>query len=140
MLIFGFLALFLIIAFQGVIRNFISLNQQKLKIHKDNFFVYSNEEVIKRPRPLTTAKVDSALEVYIGRPFVNFSEEEWEEFWKIIYGVYPKDEPERPGLPRKLRQLTEEEIASELIARYPQPFRNFREEHWNEFFKIIRGD
>jgi hypothetical protein len=37
----------------------------------------------------------------------------------------------------KARHLTKEEIADELMRRYPNPFSFFKDSHWGTFFSII---
>jgi hypothetical protein len=133
----GFLLLFLLILFAKPIRKFTDFQFQKLEVYKTNLFAPANPEVVRRRKPISTALEESNLEVAFGEPFSNFSLEEWDDFWEVIYGLYPKGEPEKPGLPRRLRQLTTGEIISELIARYPQIFRYFRESDWEAFFSAI---
>ncbi len=136
----GFLALFLLLKFQTEVKNFTSLQIEKIKTHRDNFFARANPEIAKRERtPFTTVK-ESQLEVGVGEPFSNFTTEEWDEFWEIVYGLYPRGEPEKPGLPNRMRQLSQEEMISELSSRYPQPFARFSQRQWEIFFGIILKD
>jgi hypothetical protein len=53
-----------------------------------------------------------------------------------MYGVYPK-EPSGKGLPNRMRQLNEEELARELVKRFPEPFEFFQPSHWKLFFDIV---
>jgi hypothetical protein len=135
----GFFFLILILAFHSQIKEGIDFELEKLSTYKYNFFASNNPEVMKRPRPISTTAKESQIEMFAGKPFSEFEGEDWIKFWEVIYGVYPKQEPEKPGLPMKMRQLTESEIASELITLYPRPFRNFSDQDWNNFFRIISG-
>jgi hypothetical protein len=87
--------------------------------------------------PISLAMKETQLKLYFGQPFLNFSEDDWNTFWGIIYSGFARDEPERPGLPRRKRQLSPDEIALELANVYPSPFSSFREEHWRMFFEVI---
>jgi len=134
LIISGFILLFLIIQFRGSIQDFSSNIFDSVKINLDNFF-YQSEA--KRHAPVTLVQKETELRLYIGEPFRSFTPREWKKFWLLIYGAFPKDKPERAGLPRKIRQLTEDEIAQELISLYPEPFVYFQDQHWNMFFEII---
>lgn len=79
---------------------------------------------------------ETELKLYIGQPFLDFTPKEWNDFWNLLYGTFPKDSPEREGLPQRLRQLTEDEIAFELMERYPAPFSYFQKNHWDTLFSI----
>lgn len=136
LLIFGFLTLFIIIAYRASIKDKWLFNLEKLKIHADNFFFKSGPGFERRP-PISLLQKETELEVYLGEPFKSFSEKDWQEFWKIIYGAYPREIPEKKGLPKKMRQLSEDEIAYELTQLYPEPFNYFKEEHWKALFGII---
>jgi len=56
---------------------------------------------------------------------------------KTFKVAFPKDYPERKGLPKKMRQLTTDEIADELIDLYPEPFAYLQEDQWRQFFGIL---
>lgn len=135
-LIIGFFCIYLIIRYQNPIKDFLSFNLEKIKIHFYNFF-YESGSGLTRRRPIIFIEREIELKLYIGEPFRDFTKKDWDEFWNIIYGVFPKDAPEKEGLPRKVRQLTEDEIASELMSRYPQPFAYFNESNWKIFFGIV---
>ncbi len=136
LLIAGFLSLFLIIKYKSEIRDFLSFNLEKIKIYSDNFFGYSASGP-KRSRPISLLERETELKLYVGEPFRSFSREDWSDFWNLIYGVFPRDLPEKTGLPKKVRRLSKEEIAEELIRLYPNPFSYFKENHWGMFFGII---
>lgn len=136
LLVAGFVSLYFIYKYQSSIQDIWAYNRDKLKIYFDNFFFEAGAGMERR-RPLTLAERETELKLYIGEPFRSFSRSEWGDFWNIVYGAFPKDRPEREGLPRKKRQLTQDEIAFELAADYPEPFSYFKEEHWKQFFGII---
>ena len=127
--------LLLIIKFQRPIKDFLSFNFEKSRTYIDNFF-YEASPGRKRHRPLSLIERETELKLYIGDPFRGFSRDDWNEFWQIIYGGYPLEDPGTPGLPKKMRQLTEEEIASRLVEEYREPFSYFKETHWKFFFDI----
>ena len=135
-LVIGFLALFTAVAYRKQIQEFFSFNLQKVKIHSDNFF-YQSGPAVKRHKPITLLGKETELKLYVGEPFRSFNNKEWEEFWGIIYGAYAVDAPEKEGLPRRVRQMEQDEIAYELTLRYAQPFAYFTPENWKMFFSII---
>lgn len=135
-MILGFPALFLIIKYQSSIKEAWLFNLEKVKIYFDNFFSDSDAQTARR-RPLSLAERETELKLYIGEPFKDFTPADWNEFWNLIYGRFSKENPDRQSLPKKMRQLTLDEIAYELMYRYPQPFAYFTESHWKIFFSII---
>lgn len=135
-LIVGFLFLLLIIKFQNEVKDFASFYIEKAQIHLDNFF-YSSSSKPKRHRPISTLTKETELKLYIGSPFRDFSRSEWNWFWNLVYGAFPKEKPAKSGMPLKLRQLNSEEIALKLINRYPDFFSGFKESHWQMFFRDI---
>jgi hypothetical protein len=136
-LFLGFAALALLLIFFKPITEYRSFLLQKAGIYRDNFFASGDPKILTRRRPVSCAAQEGELIARIRQPFTGFTNEQWDKFWEIIYGVYPRQEPEGPGLPYRMRQLTYAEIASELIKLYPQPFANFSRQHWNNFFSII---
>lgn len=135
-LISGIILLILIIKYQNVIRDVWLFNLGKFRIYFDNFF-YETSSGPRRHRPLSLLERETELKLYIGEPFRNFSQRDWNKFWNLIYSAFPRETPERQGLPKRMRQLTLDEIASELMLLYPQPFTYFKESHWNTFFGIV---
>lgn len=136
LLVGGFLSLFLIIIYQNQIKDFLKLGCDKAGRYVDHVSYDLNLEVERR-RPLSLIKEETELKLYIGEPFRDFGMSEWKEFWNVIYGIFSKTDPEEPGLVGKRRQLTKDEIISELKEMYPQPFDYFQENHWDMFFRII---
>lgn len=136
LLIAGILALFLILKYQNALKETRLFNLEKARIHFDNFFYFAGSKP-QRKRPVALEQKETELKLYVGEPFRDFSSEDWKSFWDLVYGARPKDDPEKPGLPRRVRQLTADEIAAELISLYPAPFVFFSEAHWESFFGII---
>lgn len=136
LLVAGFLSLSIIIIYQVRIKDFLRVNYDKTKEYID-YISYDLNFEFKRHRPLSLLERETELKLYIGEPFRDFNRSDWEKFWNIIYGIFPKAGPKEPGLVSKRRQLTEDEITYELMKTYPQPFTYFREEHWKMFFSII---
>lgn len=136
LLILLILALFLIIKYQNTIKDIWLFNLEKFKTWFDNFFYFTSSEP-KRRSPISLLKKETELKLYVGEPFRSFSRQQWQEFWHIIYAAFPKEPPEREGLPKRMRQLTLDEIAFKLMSLYPQPFAYFKEEHWKLFFNIL---
>lgn len=136
LLALGFVLLFLIIQYQSQLKDFWSFIIEKVSIYSDNFF-FPVGAAPERKRPVSLIERETELALYIGEPFRSFKASDWEDFWNIIYGGFQKEEPGRKGMPKKMRQLTEEEIKFELASRYPQPFSSFLERHWRIFFGII---
>ena len=65
--------------------------------------------------------------------FSNFNNQDWQEFWSIVYGV----EEDNAGYMRQLLQKDQETIVAHLKFNYPDTFLNFSSEHWAKFFSII---
>ncbi|MDD5045022.1 MAG: hypothetical protein PHG51_05735, partial [Candidatus Omnitrophica bacterium] len=80
---------------------------------------------------------EDSLKMYVGEPFMSFGVRDWEEFWKIIYGVYSKENPEGPSFIPLCRQLDQEEMQQELSVKYPNPFSYFQDAQWEAFWKMI---
>ena len=136
LLVIGFLALSLIFEFRAAIKDSLGYNLGKLGVYFDNFFSPVGSPP-KRSMPLSTLQKETELKLYIGDPFRDFSRADWNEFWNVIYSGFPVDEAPREGWPKKVRQLTDGEIAYRLAKLYPQPFAYFKEEHWKIFFEVI---
>lgn len=135
-LITGFLLLFLIFRYQNSLKDLWQVNFEKLKIYTDNFF-FQFDPALERNRPTSLVERQEELKVYIGEPFISFTNRDWDKFWHIIYGGFLKENRENPDLPKKMRQLDHHEIMYELASLYPQPFAFFQDSHWRIFFGII---
>lgn len=131
----GFVVLFLVVKYQVQLKDFFVFAVDSAKIHYDNLF-YSASSEAKRHSPVSLVERETELKLYIGEPFRSFNQSDWNWFWRLIYGAFPRGEPEREGLPKKMRQLNFDEIASELMKRYPEPFTYFKDEHWKTLFGV----
>jgi hypothetical protein len=109
---------------------------ESLSIYIDNFFYGLNP---KRSPPVSTLEKETGLKSYVGEPFISFSKSDWDGFWNILYGVFPRDYPDNERLPPRVRQLTLPEMEEELRKRYPHPFSYFQDEHWQQFWQILFG-
>lgn len=90
----------------------------------------------ERKRPFSLVRQETELKLLLPNPFVNFSRQEWEEFWNLIYGLYGYDVPENPRLPYIQRQLNLQELEGLLKTKY-EIFKQFQGQHWEEFWKIV---
>jgi hypothetical protein len=114
----------------------LSWQLKKAAVYVDNFFYFAKSGVKRRP-PITLIERETELKLYIGAPFKDFTRRDWNEFWNLVYGAFLKENPEDTNLPKKMRQLTEEEIAQKLTSFYPMPFSFFQERAWQSFFQIL---
>lgn len=134
-LIIGFVLLFFLVKYQGQLKDFWSFFIDKVSIYSDNYF-FPSGKTPERKRPVALMERETELVLYIGDPFKEFTAEDWETFWNMMYGGFQKEESGE-NMPRKMRQLTEEEIKNELSSRYPQPFSYFSDQHWKILFGIV---
>ena len=139
-LIWGFFFLFLAISFSDTIRAQIAFQYKIIKANINNFAALSNPRALRRPKPAQPIFQELRLASSFGEPFRSFQPADLEEFWSLIYGLYPVGEPTEPGLPNTVRQLSEEELMLELEERYETPFINFTKKHWEAFFSVVYGD
>lgn len=109
---------------------------QGIDIHIENFMYALNPE---RSKPISILEKEQGLKVYVGEPFIDFSQSDWSEFWNILYGAYPMDYPENERLPPRVRQLNYSEMEEKLKEWHPNPFSYFQAEHWQQFWKIAFG-
>lgn len=98
--------------------------------------ILSNLAISRNP-PLTTVDLEESLKLYVRVPFTNFSRDDWDYFWHLLYGKFPDDSN---TWPRRKRQLTREEVESELADYYGAPFSYFSDSQWSVFWKnALRG-
>jgi hypothetical protein len=131
------LAVLGILAFRTQIEDFFSFSGQYAETARHNTFYFASDEVMRR-QPVSLLKKETELQTSVGRPFIDFDIADWREFWNLVYGSFPKDPPEREGLPKRERQLTEDELRDELITRYGEPFTYFQPSHWQWFMEVLR--
>ncbi|TAM42638.1 hypothetical protein EPN54_01025, partial [bacterium] len=92
LLVAGFLSLSLIIIFQARIKDFLGVNYDRAREYA-NYILYDLNFEFKRHRPLSLLERETELKLYIGDPFRDFSRSDWEKFWNLIYGIFPKNGP-----------------------------------------------
>lgn len=99
-------------------------------------YLLSSTAPSRRP-PVTTIELEENLRANLPVPFADFSEDDWRQFWHLLYGKFPEDSE---GWPRKRRQLTRPEIESELAYYYGRPFNTFNQRHWDIFWlQLLKG-
>ncbi|MBD3246888.1 MAG: hypothetical protein GF333_07780 [Candidatus Omnitrophica bacterium] len=89
-----------------------------------------------RDRPITFVKRETLLREYLPMVFGHFSDEEWKNFWEIVYKPVPK----KKGDYRVKQYRSHSEIESILRRAYPNPFTYLKPEHWKVFWKIVEGE
>lgn len=109
---------------------------ENARIVRDNFIYSMNPE---RAKGITTLEEEVNLKTYVGEPFRSFRSSDWQEFWNVIYGVYPIDYSQNQRLAPRARQLTYPEMEARLKELYPNPFGYFKEEHWQQFWSVVLG-
>lgn len=82
-----------------------------------------------KPKKLSI-ETESALINNFPEIFLDFTQKDWENFWKIIY--QPKKE--KQGWFEVMRYRTKEEIEEALKKNYPQ-FEDFSEKKWRFFWE-----
>lgn len=92
-----------------------------------------------RRRPLVIMDKEFGLRQLLPGFFNKLNQEDWQEFWDIIYGVHPLINFENKKLPSAQRNFNAAEIQGVLIKRYPEVFSGFDQEHWKMFWKEIYG-
>ena len=92
----------------------------------------------ERRIPIFLSDREESLRGIIGEPFISFQQEDWKNFWNILYGVFPLEHPENTRLPTKVRQLTFAEIELRLKEEYPI-LNDFYQEQWQQFLQIAFG-
>lgn len=134
-LFLGLVVLFLAVRYYARINSVVSSLKNSAGIHSDNFFRQSKAESLRR-RPLSLVERETELKLYLGEPFKGFSYAQWEEFWSLIFDVFPEEYAQAPGEPIRVRQLSSAEIADKLMKLYPDPFAYFKTEHWEALFGV----
>ena len=93
----------------------------------------------ERSKPNTAIDKEESLKSFVGEPFTTFRRPDWDEFWNILYGIFPVDYSENERLPVKVRQLNYSEMEAKLKEAYPAPFTYFQDQHWQQFWQIVFG-
>lgn len=87
---------------------------------------------IERKPLFVTVDLEENLKLYVRHPFINFSRDDWDYFWHLLYGKFPDDADTWPTI---RRQLTREEAESALADYYGAPFSYFTDAQWSVFWK-----
>ena len=85
---------------QASIRNAFQNSSSFLETAKDNF---SSQFDKKRSAPITLIEKEENLKIFMGALVHNFTQEDWDNFWVIIYGMQER-ESDNPFLPKQLYQ------------------------------------
>jgi len=92
-----------------------------------------------RRKPIIISDKEVSLKQLYPSFFNNFTRDDWDEFWDILYGVHPLIKFSNEKLPAANRNLSVAEVQEVLIKRYPEAFSQFKEENWKTFWKEIMG-
>ncbi|MDD5291797.1 MAG: hypothetical protein PHY46_01250 [Candidatus Omnitrophica bacterium] len=92
-----------------------------------------------RRRPLIVTDKEIGLRQMYPTFFNNFTRDDWDEFWDIIYGTHPLIKFDNERLLPAQRNYSTQEIQKVLVQRYPEAFTQFDEEKWKIFWKEILG-
>jgi hypothetical protein len=92
-----------------------------------------------RRKPIIISDKEVSLKQLYPSFFNNFTRDDWDEFWDILYGVHPLIKFSNDKLPAANRNLSVAEVQQVLIKRYPEAFTQFKEENWKTFWKEIMG-
>lgn len=109
---------------------------ESARIVMDNLVYSMNPE---RAKGITSLEKEENLKSYVGEPFKSFRSSDWQEFWNVIYGIYPIDYSDNRRLPPRMKQLGYPEMEARLKELYPTPFGYFKEEHWQQFWPVVLG-
>ena len=89
---------------------------------------------ISRMPPIATIELEERLKANMANPFAQFTLEDWQWFWSLLYDKASVPSSDWPQLKR---QLYREEIEYALIDNYYQPFGSFSEQQWSIFWQRI---
>ncbi|MFQ5681072.1 MAG: hypothetical protein ACE5GG_03360 [Candidatus Omnitrophota bacterium] len=134
-LLLGFLAVGAIYLAKDNLRRDLRDFRAGIKIRGGNF---ARKIAPGRSAPFGVENKEVALKVKFDPLFKKFSDDDWRQIWRIIYGLYPEYDPDNERLPARKRQLDIAEMQEELKASFRTPFAYFRPEHWQEFWKTLK--
>ncbi len=92
-----------------------------------------------RRKPLIVSDKEVSLKQLYPTFFNNFTRDDWNEFWDIIYGIHPLINFNNEKLSPAQRNYSISEIEQVIKKRYPEAFSQFNEENWKIFWKEIFG-
>lgn len=134
-LIVGFLALFFyFLVRKNLTRDYRDL-EEAMGVTASNI---SYEIMPPRSAPFGVDTKQIELITTFEPAFDAFTQEDWQEFWQVIYGLYPEYASDNRRIPPRKRQLTMSEIQEELRILFRYPFASFGQEHWERFWKIFK--
>ena len=100
------------------------------KAQKNNLFM---EMAPKRSRPITLIEQETNLRLFAPQLFSRFEDAEWQRFWSIIY--QPINDKKSRFATKRYRNR--EEMESQLIAHYPDPFEYLKQDQWKSFWTEV---
>ena len=107
---------------------------QKARINVENFLYNVKEDASPtRKRSDSTMQQEDKLKLFMPDIFQNYSKQDWDDFWKLIYGRRPVGN----SWIKQRRYRSVREIQKALAYRYPEPFGYFQGQHWQYFWSII---
>jgi hypothetical protein len=151
--IFGFCILLVIAALAFIIFKLIesgALDGLRSNFSSDWQDVRNQTQIVKentrdffapsRKPPLSFLIAQESLKQNLPVPFANFAEQDWQDFWRLIYGTHETDDSGSVYSITRRRQLSIEEIEQILMNDYPQIFSRFDRRMWDEFWKLAFKD
>lgn len=134
-LIIGFLAAVALLLSRGNLSKDYHDLREALGIKAENFAY----ELTPPRMPVSgISGKEAAIRADFGPVFEKFTDQDWQDLWYIIYGVYPEYDSDNERLPPRRTQLTIPEMQEELKARFPYSFAYFNQEHWWYFWKALK--
>jgi hypothetical protein len=116
--------------FQGNVKKFLKEVSQLITTKKKNIKM---DIAPSRKKKVTFIDKESILRQYIPWVFGEFNDSDWKRFWGLIYDPV-SDTSSKYG---QKRYHTRDEIEGYLIENYSNPFSNFSQTQWQDFWNII---
>ncbi len=133
-LIFVLIVVIVVIIFnQGFIRNTLQDSSSFFEKAKDNF---SSQFDKKRSAPITLIEKEENLRLFMGPLVHDFTQEDWDRFWNVIYGMQEKP-ADNPFLPKEFYQYSIEQAQDQLRRMFPGSFGRLGPEHWSYIWREI---
>jgi len=108
-------------SFFGRVSNFVESKKKSIGVS------YSPP---RKPNAVTMIEREAKLREFAPWVFEEWSPEEWNQFWALIYETID----DREDGVRVKRQRTRREVEGYLEGRYSDPFASFTDGDWNEFW------
>ncbi|MFA6280938.1 MAG: hypothetical protein WCY05_00350 [Candidatus Omnitrophota bacterium] len=116
--------------FQGNVQKFLKETSKLITTKKKNIGMDLSPSRKKR---VTYIEKESILRQYIPWVFGDFTASDWRHFWGLIYDPIA-DSKSKYG---QKRYRTKDEIEGYLIEHYSNPFSNFGQTQWHDFWNIV---